>query len=54
MPDNAPGLGAAIPRAEVAPPVAAVAKEAEPIDDDEDVDDEDEESDVEAEADEDE
>ena len=42
MPDNAPGLGAAIPRAEVAPPVAAVAKEAEPPDDDEDLDDEDE------------
>ena len=53
MPDNAPGLGAAIPRPEVAPPVvAAVAKETEPLDDDEDLDDEDEESEVEAESDE--
>ncbi len=52
MPDNAPGLGAAIPRAEVVPPVVAVAKEAEPADEDEDTDDEDEDGDVEAEADE--
>lgn len=51
MPDNAPGLGAAIPRPEVAPAVAAVVKEAEPepIDDDEEIDDEEEESDVESE-----
>ncbi len=54
MPDNAPGLGAAIPRAEVAPAVVAVIKEAEPVDDDEDADDEDEESDAETESDEDE
>jgi hypothetical protein len=49
MPDNAPGLGAAIPRPEVAPPVAAVVKEAEPLEDDEEMDDEDEESDAESE-----
>ncbi len=49
MPDNAPGLGAAIPRPVVAPPAAAVVKEAEPLDDDEDIDDEDEESDAEPE-----
>ena len=48
MPDNAPGLGAAIPRPEVAPPAAAVAKEAEPLDDDEELDDEDEESEADA------
>jgi hypothetical protein len=51
MPDNAPGLGAAIPRAEVAPPAVAVAKEAEPLDDDDDLDDEDEESEIEPESD---
>jgi len=51
MPDNAPGLGAAIPRPEVAPPAAVVVKEAEPLEDDDDLDDEDEESDVEPESD---
>jgi len=54
MPDNAPGLGAAIPRPEVTPPAAVVSKEAEPLEDDDDLDDEDEESDVEMEADDDE
>ena len=49
MPDNAPGLGAAIPRPDVAPPAAAVVKEAEPLHDDEELDDEDEESDAESE-----
>jgi hypothetical protein len=47
MPDDAPGLGAAIPRTEVAPPVVAVAKEAEPLDDEEELEDEDEDTDVE-------
>ena len=51
MPDNAPGLGAAIPRAEVAPPVVAVAKESEPLEDDDDLDDDEEESDAETEPD---
>ena len=52
MPDNAPGLGAAIPRPEVAPtPVVAVSKEAEPLDDDDELDDEDEDTDVETETD---
>ncbi len=49
MPDNAPGVGAAIPRPEVTPPAATLVKEAEPVDDDEDMDDEDEESDAETE-----
>ena len=52
MPDNAPGLGAAIPRPEVAPPAAAVVKEAEPIDDDEELDDEDEDTDADSDPDE--
>jgi hypothetical protein len=44
MPDNAPGLGAAIPRAEVVAPVAvAAAAKAAPAEDDEEADDEDEE-----------
>jgi hypothetical protein len=46
MPDNAPGLGAVIPRAEVAPPVAAAVKEVEPPDEDEELEDEDEENDA--------
>jgi len=52
MPDNAPGIGAAIPRSEVAPPQAALKAAAveddEEIDDDEDADaDSEEESDSE-------
>ena len=49
MPDNAPGVGAAIPRPEVIPPAAAVVKEADPVEDEEDLDDEDEESEAETE-----
>lgn len=49
MPDNAPGVGAAIPRPEVIPPTAAVVKEADPVEDEEDLDDEDEESEAETE-----
>lgn len=51
MPDNAPGLGAAIPRSEVAPPQAAVkeAAAAAAEDDDEAETDDDEEADVEIE-----
>jgi hypothetical protein len=44
MPENAPGLGAAIPRAEVAPP-AAVVKAAAAAEDDEDVEAEDDDAD---------
>ena len=52
MPENAPGLGAAIPRSEVAPPQAAVKEAAAAaVEDDEEVDDEEEaEADTEAEA----
>ena len=53
MPDNAPGLGAAIPRAEVAPPpppaAPAKAAAAAAIEDDEDAEDEDNDEDVEVE-----
>src|SRR3954447_14353685 len=51
MPDNAPGLGAAIPRSEVAPPQAAVKEAAAAaIDDEEDPDaEDDEDNEVEAE-----
>jgi hypothetical protein len=41
MPDNAPGLGAAIPRSEAAP-IAAIVKEAAVVEDEDDVEDEDE------------
>jgi hypothetical protein len=41
MPDNAPGLGAVIPRNEVPPP-APVVKEAAPVEDEDEGDDEDE------------
>src|SRR5206468_12833528 len=42
MPDNAPGIGAAIPRAEVAPPQAAVKQAAAAaVDDEDEVEDED-------------
>jgi hypothetical protein len=47
MPDNAPGIGAAIPRSEVAPP-QAVLKTAAAVEDDEEVDD-DEEADADSE-----
>lgn len=55
MPDNAPGLGAAIPRAEVAPAKATASKasKAAPVEDDVE-EDEDEESEAEAEEEEDE
>jgi hypothetical protein len=43
MPDNAPGLGAAIPRAEIIAPVAVVAAKAAPAEDDEEAEEEDEE-----------
>jgi hypothetical protein len=49
MPDNAPGLGAAIPRAEVAPPQAAVKEAAAAAIEEEDESEEDEESEVEVE-----
>lgn len=52
MLDNAPGLGAAIPRPPVAPPAAAVAKEVEPVEEDEELDEDDDESDAETEPDE--
>jgi hypothetical protein len=55
MPDNAPGLGAAIPRPEVAPPEAAVKEEAAATDDEDDTDtdaDEDDEADADDEPDE--
>ncbi len=60
MPDNAPGIGAAIPRAEVAPPQAAVkqaaaaaAEEDEEVEDEDDADnDAEEEAEPEAEPDE--
>lgn len=52
MPDNAPGLGAAIPRPAPAPPVAAV-KEAAAVEDEEEIEeDEESEAEVEEEADE--
>lgn len=41
MPDNAPGLGAAIPRSEVAPPPAAVKESEAAIEDDEETEEED-------------
>ncbi len=51
MPDNAPGLGAAIPRSEVAPPQAAVKQAAAAVEDDEESDaDDDEDADAEAEV----
>jgi hypothetical protein len=50
MPDNAPGLGAAIPRAEVAPVAVAEAKPAAVVvEDDEETDDEEEDEEEEAE-----
>jgi hypothetical protein len=49
MPDNAPGLGAAIPRAEVAPPQAAVKEAAAVAIDDDEESDEDEEGEAEIE-----
>jgi hypothetical protein len=54
MPDNAPGLGAAIPRTEVAPPAStAKATASAAIEDDEDLDEEEEaEADVDEDADE--
>ena len=48
MPDNAPGIGAAIPRPEVIPPPVAI-KAAEAVDDEEEVDDD--EADIDAEED---
>ena len=52
MPDNAPGLGAAIPRPEVPPPAAAKAAPTAVIEDDEEADsDDDEEAEAEAEED---
>ena len=55
MPDNAPGLGAAIPRPVVEPTPAAVKEAAAVVEDDEDLEDEEEaEVDLEDEAEEDE
>ncbi|GAC1467620.1 MAG: hypothetical protein NVSMB9_09390 [Isosphaeraceae bacterium] len=54
MPDNAPGLGAAIPRAEVAPPHAAVKEEAATAIEDEDETEEDDDAENEADDDSDE
>ena len=48
MPDNAPGLGAAIPRSEVAPVKAAV-KEAAEVEEEEDVEEEEEDNEPETE-----
>lgn len=54
MPENAPGLGATIPRPEVAPPAAALKEAAVAVDDDEETDDDDDaEADADAEPEED-
>lgn len=55
MPENAPGLGAAIPRAELVPATATLKQAAASVDDDEDAEDEEEteaETDVEEDTDE--
>lgn len=54
MPENAPGLGAAIPRAEVAPPTAAAKKAAAAaaaVEDEEEAEDEEEDAEAEVEED---
>ena len=53
MPDNAPGLGAAIPRPEAAPPQAAVKEAVAAVEDDEETEEEEEtETEMEEESDE--